>query len=85
MRTATVILTQPQMQMTKAEAMAIQAKQVAHYQSWCPAVDLAALVAAATKSEELEEGVAYPMSKINQCVPRGAAIEWLIEKASKAA
>jgi hypothetical protein len=59
--------------MTKAEALKIQAEHVAHYSKHSP--DLAARVAAVTTADQLEDGKQYPVSVINQHIPRGADIE----------
>lgn len=60
---------------TKAEMLAVQAKQVAHYAPCCP--DLAAKVAAITTADQLEDGVGYDIFTINKHIPRGSAIEHL--------
>jgi hypothetical protein len=59
--------------MTKAEALKIQAEQVAHYAQF--RADLPAIVASMTKADELQDGVAYQMDVINRCIPRGGDIE----------
>jgi len=64
------------LKMTVAQALAVQAKQVAHYSqnySQC-----AALVAAATDTTGLDADVEYDMVVINRHVPRGHAIEVLL-------
>lgn len=65
----------PNITMTKAQALEIQARQVEHYSFVCP--DIAAKVAAITTADELEDGVAYPVAVINKHIPRGGAIEGL--------
>lgn len=67
------------MRMTKAEALRIQAEQVAYYGAMHPQIPVAKLVAAATRAEELAEGE-HDVIEINGYIPRGAAIEWLIGK-----
>lgn len=61
--------------MTKAQALAKQAEQVAYYARHCP--DIAARVAAATTADALQDGVEYDVGTINRHIPRGAAIERL--------
>jgi hypothetical protein len=62
--------------MTKAEALKIQAEQVAHYSKYRS--DLAEVVAAITTADQLEDGVYYPIQEINERIPRGADIEKLL-------
>lgn len=64
-------------QMTKAEALKIQAEQVAWYnrngdRSW-----LAGKIAAMTTADALEDDKRYPVHVINEHIPRGADIEYL--------
>jgi hypothetical protein len=61
--------------MTKAQALAKQAEQVAYYAKHHPGI--ADRVAAVTTADALEDGVDYDMGTINRHVPRGAAIERL--------
>ncbi len=61
--------------MTKEEALAIQAKQIAHYSHH--RADLAQAVAALTTADKLESGKLYPISVINAHIPRGGDIERL--------
>lgn len=61
--------------LTKSDALAIQARQVAHYAHLCPG--LAAKVAALTTADLLEDGVPYDIVTINTHIPRGSAIEHL--------
>ena len=63
--------------MTKAQALAKQAEQVAHY-SAIYGSQVADLVAQATSADALEDGVEYPVHLINRHIPRGGAIEALI-------
>jgi hypothetical protein len=69
--------------MTKAEALAIQARQVEHYAAqhgeW-----VREAVAAATQAEALGDG-AHDIADINRHIPRGAAIELIIAGASPGA
>lgn len=76
MTKATITKTRSMMTMTKAEALRIQAEQVAFYsRSYGPKV--ADLVAAATTADALADGE-HPVSVINRHIPRGGALEWLI-------
>lgn len=63
--------------LTKAEALKIQAEQVAHYAKiygeW-----VRDAVAKQTTADALEDGVNYDMVTINRHIPRGGAIEQLI-------
>jgi hypothetical protein len=62
--------------MTKAEALAIQARQIEHYAAaWGEHVR--DLVAAATTADQLADGE-HDVATINRHIPRGGAIEWLI-------
>ncbi len=65
------------MTMTKAAALAIQAKQVAHYGETYGQQRVADLVAAATTADALADGE-HDIITINQHIPRGGDIEWLI-------
>lgn len=65
--------------MTKAEALVIQAKQVAHYGERCPG--LAEIVAAQTTADQLKDGQAYDVRIINKHIPRGWDIEQIVEHA----
>jgi len=67
--------------MTKAEALLIQAEQVAHYAA-IYGDDVWQIVAAATTADEVAEGE-HDMVTINRHIPRGEAIEWLIAAARK--
>ena len=63
--------------MTKAEALAKQAEQVAHYSKiWGETVR--DIVAKATTADALTDGVEYDIVVINRHIPRGGAIESLI-------
>lgn len=59
--------------MTKADALAIQRKHIAHYLPLCP--DLEAKVAAITTADKLQDGIQYDIFTINKHIPRGGAIE----------
>jgi hypothetical protein len=62
--------------LTKAEALRIQAEQVAHYsQYYGPRV--AEYVAAATTADRLADGE-HDIEVIDRHIPRGGSIEWLI-------
>lgn len=61
--------------MTKAEALAKQAEQVAYYAHLCPG--LAEKVAALTTADALEDGIQYDVCIINDHIPRGTDIERL--------
>jgi hypothetical protein len=64
------------MRMTKAEALRIQAEQVAWYaQIYGP--EVAEYVAAATTADRLADGE-HDIVTINRHIPRGGSIEWLI-------
>lgn len=62
--------------MTKAEALARQAKQVAAYSFRHPKV--AEIVAAHTSAGALVDGVEYDVTVINRHIPRGGQIESLL-------
>jgi len=64
------------MTMTKKEALAIQAKQLDYYDKRYPS--LRAAVEATNKSDLLEDDVQYSISVINQHIPRGAMMGYLI-------
>lgn len=66
--------------MTKAQALRIQAEQVAWYAARYPHIAVAELVAAATHADALEDGVEYDVVEINRHIPRGGWIESLIGK-----
>ena len=68
--------------LTKAEALAIQAKQVDHYAA-IYGDDIREWVAARTHAERLEDGVTYPVVEINRAIPRGGAIEALLIAAGR--
>ena len=59
--------------MTKAEALKIQAEHVAWYGKYRS--NLAELVASMTTADALENGKQYPVSVINEHIPRGGDIE----------
>jgi hypothetical protein len=61
--------------MTKAEALKIQAEHVAWYSRLCP--NLAEKVAAMTTADALEDDKQYPVTIINEHIPRGGDIEYL--------
>lgn len=63
--------------LTKAEALEIQAKQIAWYNRDGSRPWLAAKVAALTTADQLEDGKLYPAKVINEHIPRGADIERL--------
>lgn len=62
--------------MTKAEALARQAKQIEHYSPHHP--HCASIVAAATTADVLEDGVEYDILTINKHIPRGRQIEAML-------
>jgi len=64
------------MTMTKEEALKIQAEHVAWYAPKFSG-NLAEVVASLTTADQLEPGVQYPVTVINQHIPRGGAIETL--------
>ena len=61
--------------LTKAEALAIQQRHIAHYLHLNPR--LPEQVAERTTAHLLEDDVPYPVHIINQHIPRGGAIEAL--------
>jgi len=63
--------------MTKAEALKIQAEQVAWYSRAGDRPWLAEKVAAMTTADALEDDVEYPVHVINEHIPRGGDIEHL--------
>jgi hypothetical protein len=65
--------------MTKAEALEIQAKQVAYYADLYPG--LAKKVAAQTTADQLQDGQAYDVRTIDKHIPRGWDIEQIVESA----
>jgi hypothetical protein len=62
---------------TKAEALKIQAEQIAWYNRSGDRPWLAAKVAEMTTAEALEDGKEYPVHIVNEHIPRGADIEHL--------
>lgn len=62
--------------MTKAEALKIQAEHVAWYANKY-AGNLAEVVASMTTADQLEDNVQYPVTIINEHIPRGGSIEYL--------
>lgn len=64
------------MTMTKAEALKIQAEQVANYSARYP--NAAEIVAAATDADKLQDGFRYDVVIVNRYIPRGGAIETLL-------
>jgi hypothetical protein len=64
--------------MTKAEALRIQAEQVAWYSRNGGREWLAAKVAAMTTADALEDDKEYPVHVINDHIPRGADIEYVL-------
>jgi hypothetical protein len=64
--------------MTKAQALAIQAEQIAWYNRDGRFPDLAEKVAAITRADALEDGVEYSVHIINEHIPRGGDIEQII-------
>ena len=69
------------MKMTKEKALKIQAEQIAYYSKWVP--DLAERVAKITRADELDDGE-HEVYIINQYIPRGSAIEKIVEASSHA-
>lgn len=65
------------MMMTKADALAIQARQIASYGAAYGVERVAALVAAATTADALADGL-HDVVTINRHIPRGGSIESLI-------
>jgi len=63
--------------MTKAEALKIQAEQIAWYNRDGSRPWLAAKVAGMTTAEALEDDKPYPVHVINEHIPRGGDIEYL--------
>lgn len=70
-------------QLTPREALAIQAKQIAHYAPQCPSINLALVVTGLTSTEGLDLDTMYSVVEINRHIPRGAAIEAIMHKATK--
>lgn len=64
--------------MTVAEALAVQAKQIAFYEERYPG--LAEIVKAQTTAEALDPTVAHDMVVINRHIPRGGKIEKIISQ-----
>jgi hypothetical protein len=62
--------------MTKAQALKIQAEQVAWYNRNGDFPSLAETMAAKTTADALEDDVEYPVRVINSHIPRGADIEF---------
>jgi len=67
--------------MTKEKALRIQAEHIAFYSQYLP--DLGKYVAEATRADMLEDDVDYPVYEINQYIPRGFAIEQILNKYNK--
>jgi hypothetical protein len=67
--------------MTKERALKIQSEQVVYYSQWLP--NLAHYVAEATQADKLKDGIDYEVYEINQYIPRGAAIEAILQKHNK--
>jgi len=63
--------------MTKAEALKIQAEQIAWYNRDGSRPWLAEKIAAMTTADALEDDKEYPVHVINDHIPRGADIEHL--------
>jgi hypothetical protein len=63
--------------MTKAEALKIQADQIAWYNRNGDRPWLAEKIAAMTTADALEDGKEYPVHVVNRCIPRGTDIERL--------
>lgn len=63
--------------LTKAEALRIQAEQIAWYNRDNRFPWLAEKVASMTTADSLEDGVEYPVRVINEHIPRGGDIERL--------
>jgi hypothetical protein len=59
--------------MTKAQALEIQDRQLAHYEQFCPGIT--AKVKARTTADRLEDGVEFDVVVINRHIPRGGKIE----------
>jgi hypothetical protein len=68
---ARLIKTYGGLTMTKAEALAIQERQIKHYGQWLGEDRVRERVAAATRADELPDGE-HPVSVINRFIPRGA-------------
>jgi hypothetical protein len=64
-------------QMTVEQALAVQAKQIAHYEPRYPGLGLFVL-AENTHLEALDFGVDYDVAVINRHIPRGGKIEQII-------
>lgn len=84
--TATMMFRPYRWTMTKAEALAIQAEQIAGYSAACPG--LADMVAAITTADQLADGE-HDVVVINRHIPRGYMIEQFLphvrEKAARVA
>lgn len=63
--------------LSKAEALRIQAEQVAYYAARYPHIDVAGIVAKATTADALTDGE-HDLVDINRHIPRGGWIEQLI-------
>jgi hypothetical protein len=63
--------------MTKAEALKIQAEQIAWYNRDGSRPWLAAKLAEITTADALEDGKEYPVRVVNEHIPRGGDIEHL--------
>lgn len=68
------------MKLTKQAALAIQARQVAHYAALYPEIDVVAIVKGRTFAECLKDDIEYHIAEINLHIPRGGAIEMAIGK-----
>ena len=68
----------PNITMTKEEALRIQAEQVAWYNHRGDYPWLADKLASMTTADQLESGRLYPVSEVNQHIPRGGDIEHLL-------
>ena len=74
---ATITKTRSVMTMTKAQAIAIQERDILHYGQTYGVERVRALVKAACTAHLLPEGE-HDIITINQHIPRGGALEWLI-------
>ncbi len=69
--------------MTKAEALKIQAEQIAWYNRDNHFPWLAEKLASMTTAAALEDGKQYPVHMINEHIPRGGDIEYLCGMSAK--
>lgn len=64
--------------LTKSEALKIQREQVEWYNRKGDRPNLAAQIAAMTTADALDDGIEYPIDIINEHIPRGASIEFVL-------